>query len=171
MNKTLKFLLLIPISAATLFFLYPILHELGHAIVTWILGGQVSAFSFTPLPHIDSGLPYDAPEKIAAVSLAGIIFPLILCLPFMRLRRYAGFTIMLILLITAISSTIELCIAIQYQLGDTISGDDIVLFLSTSHISPSWAYVYCSLICIASLLAVVYMQPIQLIEDLATQER
>ena len=167
MEKMSRFLLLILFSAVTLFLLYPVLHEAGHAITTWLLGGRVSGFSLTPLPHIESGLPYDAPGKIATVSIAGLIFPLLICVLVRHWRGYRGYCVLLTLIITAIAGAVELCVAIQYQMGDIVSGDDIVLFLSSSGANPIYAYLITGIVSISSIMIAVSMKPLNIIEEIA----
>jgi len=167
MNKMIRFLLLIPVSFLTLFVLYPILHEAGHAILTWILGGRVSGFSLLPNPHIESGLPYDKPGSVAAVSLGGIALPILVSLPFLRWRGYKGYVVVLVLLISGISSVIELCIVFQYTMGDVVPEDDIVLFLTSSGVRPIWAILYTLCAGFVSTALLIRMKPLELIAELA----
>lgn len=167
MNRLFRFLLLIPISGITLFFLYPLVHECGHALATVLLGGKIGSFSLLPIPHVESRLPHNNMTSVAIISLAGMIFPLLTSLPFIRARGYIGYVVMLMLLISAISSVVETCIVIQYCAGYIVDGDDIVLFLQASGLHPAWACIYTGILCIWSLIAIVYMNPIELIDGLA----
>lgn len=167
LKRLFRFVLLIPISAFTLFFLYPLVHECGHALATLILGGKISAVSLFPVPHVESGIPHDNMTIVALVSLAGMIFPLLTSLPFIRARGYIGFVVLLMLLICSIAYIVELSIAIQYSAGIVVAGDDIVLFLQASGLRPIWAYAYTGILCIWAVIAIVYMNPLALIDGLA----
>lgn len=167
MRRLFRFLLLIPISAFTLFFLYPLVHECGHALATVLLGGKIGNISFLPIPHVESGIPHDNMTIVAIVSLAGMIFPLLTSLPFIRARGYIGFVVLLMLLISSIAYVVEFSIALQYNAGIVVDGDDIVLFLQASGLHPIWAFLYTGILCIWSLIAIVYMNPIELIDELA----
>ena len=112
MTRFLRYCLLVVLSLLTLFFIYPMLHELGHAIATWLLGGSVIQFSLSPQPHIDSFLPENT-AGIAAVSLAGLLFPLLVCLPLLHKKGYVGYCVFLVFLISMIAGVIELCIALE----------------------------------------------------------
>ena len=167
MRRLCRFLLLIPISAFTLFFLYPLVHECGHALATVLLGGKIGSISFLPIPHVESGIPHDNMTIVAIVSLAGMVFPLLTSLPFIRTRGYIGFVVLVMLLISSIAYVVEFSIALQYNAGIVVDGDDIVLFLQASGLHPTWAFLYTGILCIWSLIAIVYMNPIELIDGLA----
>lgn len=167
MKRLLRFLLLIPISAFTLFILYPLIHECGHALATLALGGRIGSFSFFPIPHVESGIPNDNMTIVAIVSLSGLIFPLLTSLPFIHVRGYIGYTILLMLLISLIANIVEIIVVIQYNVGIVVNGDDIVLFLQSSGLSSAWAFLYTGVLCIWSLIAIVCMDPIKLLDGLA----
>lgn len=166
MARFLRYCLLVILGLLTLFFIYPLLHELGHTIATWLLGGSVIQFSLYPQPHIDSFLPQNT-AGIASISLAGLLFPLLVCLPFLKKRGYVGYCVFLVLLISMISGVIELCIALEYRVGSIHADDDIVIFLEHINISPVWAYIYTTAITFASAGAIVCIQPIALLQELA----
>lgn len=167
MKRLLRFLLLIPISAFTLFILYPLVHECGHALATLALGGRIGSFSFFPIPHVESGIPNDNMTIVAIVSLSGLLLPLLTSLPFIHLRGYIGYTVLLMLLISLIANIMEVIVVIQYNVGIVVNGDDIVLFLQASGLSSTWAFLYTGALCIWSLIAIVFMNPIELLNGLA----
>lgn len=167
-QKLTKLLLLAGLSIVTLFIIYPLLHEFGHALSTVLLGGRIGGFSLTPLPHVESGLPYgSAPFKVAAISLSGILLPILACIPFLRLRRFAGFVVTLLLLISAITCVVELCIAIQYSAGIVVENDDIVLFLQATAPNLHFAYLYTGGLALLCFGLMLVADPFGKIEDIA----
>lgn len=162
-----RFLLLIPLSAVTVYFLYPLFHELGHAAATLLLGDRIAAFSLFPTPHVESAIINHHPGHVAVISLSGMLMPVLLTIPFRRARGYGGYTVLLLRMISVIACAVEFCIALQYRAGDVMFGDDIVLFLSTPGVSPWWAYGYTLSLAVLSFIAMLRMDPLTLIEDLA----
>ncbi len=168
LTKLSKLLFLFLLSIGTLFIIYPLLHELGHALATIVLGGRLGGFSMTPLPHVESGLSYNSsPLKIAVISLSGMLFPVLICIPFLKLRRFAGYVVVLILLISAIACVVELCIVIQYSAGDIVENDDIVLFLQATAPSILLSYLYTGGLALICFALMVISNPLAKLEDIA----
>ena len=167
-RKLTKLVLLMLISFVTLFIIYPLLHELGHALATMLLGGRISGFSLSPLPHVESALPYNSPPiKTAVISLSGMLFPVLLCLPFLKLQRFGGYVVVLILLISAIACVVELCIAIQYAAGDIVENDDIVVFLEATAPAMRLSYLFTGGLALICFILMAISNPLTKLEQIA----
>ena len=57
--------------------IYPTLHELGHALAAILVGARVKAWSVFPLSYVVCDFSGASPQAMAVVSLAGLLFPLL----------------------------------------------------------------------------------------------
>ena len=133
-------LLIIPLGVV---FLYALVHEASHALVVFLVGGEVTRFQVNFLQHAPS-ISYTGvsdPLHKAFISLAGPVLPLAL-VPFVAvvlrktrsaLAQAAALLLLLSLLPTALTSA---AIALVYGFGAVPPQEDMAKFLHYTGANP-----------------------------------
>ncbi len=141
-NKILKSLSIIGMVLFVIL-IYTVLHEGGHAIAVLIQGGSVITFDVNFLfgnPHISySGVFTDGGR--ALISIAGILFPVLVWIPVVPImKNFKNTYVKLILILFSVSVIGSLLpnifLPIGYYFGFRPQGEDIVSFLDYSGFNP-----------------------------------
>lgn len=142
-------------------FVYPFLHELGHSILTLILGGKISGFSAFPIPYIECELNKVNDLKIIIAGIGGIAFPILFTIMIYS-KHFSIWLLGLYLNIVCFLSTIiSIYACIRFILSNPIINEDITTILMlTSGNAYMWIIVFAFLM-IALTTQIILSHPIK----------
>ena len=148
-------LALIGLSVAI--FVYPFLHEAGHALMSIFTGTCLVEVSLLPLPHITTA----AVEKgnMAAVGAGGILLPSVLACAFYPRRFHMWYVGFVLRLICLWSFVLAMYSALCFAQGRPCAADDITTLLEMGSVGWQGCFLT-ALICAAGmLLSVISTRP------------
>lgn len=164
--KKVALILELLIAMALAFFAYTLTHELGHAIVVALLGGDVFSIAFLPLPHVTTFLDAVYTSEVIAVSVAGLVFPLILSLLFSLLPKGKGVYRLWVTLfqsMVSLSFLVNTVVAVLYPTM-IVENDDIVVFLDTTGWNPYLVAAASGLLFLLNTRIIFLLRPIHTFE-------
>ena len=151
----------IVVSFATIFLLYPLLHELGHALAAWIFGGTVVRITIYPAFYTEC---YIRPEQLGCyimTAISGILFPL-LCSLAVRSHSKQGFLVVFCLRIMSVGySAGELVCVSKCILGSTAETSDLSVLIYKTQVDPYVSLVLAGFLLILALLLLVSIDPVR----------
>lgn len=126
MGNCTKTLIMAVSSLTVAVLIYPMTHEMGHALATLMVGGKIVEFHLLPLPYVLSDISGVSKAGVVLIGLSGIILPLFIS-AVMRVRRFiAWYNVLIykgIVLLSFITSETAL---VLYNAGIKDSNDDAV---------------------------------------------
>jgi len=111
-------------------FFYPLAHESGHIIATLLTGGRFISLSWFPSPNILCEVDGTNTAALAVTSLAGMVFPMLLIIPFYKAKSNLRFGALIFNAVTVLSMIIGLAVAILKICGTTVPNDDVTAFMN-----------------------------------------
>lgn len=108
---------------------YPILHELGHAVIALIVGARVIEINILPLPNVLCNVENVDCASMVAIGLSGMIVPLLISTIIkskLFLAWYANYIVKVISLLAFIISAIS---SVCFMVGKPLPNDDITQIL------------------------------------------
>jgi hypothetical protein len=152
----------------TVFFLYPFLHELGHAIFAWLFGGKVVQITIYPSCYTECFIRPGQTLCYIMAAMAGILFPL-LCSLMVSTRRVEGFLVALSIRIMSLAYSVgELVSVSRCIMGSATETSDLGVLVYTLSIDPYIPLILAGFLMILSLLLLVAMDPTPLVVHLSS---
>lgn len=118
-----------------------VLHEFGHCIAVWILGGKVTGF------HIFSKMPnmtFDGIPENPLIDIFGSVFPLIIGIAAILIlkkanikSRIAVLSILAYGFFTTFSITAWICQPVKFILGQADPKNDVTKFINSTQFPPA----------------------------------
>jgi len=110
-------------------FFYPLIHESGHIIATLLTGGKFISMAWLPAPNVLCEVDSTNNAALAITSLAGMMFPMLLILPFYKSKGSLRFGVLIFNAVTVLSMIIGLSVIILRMFGTITPNDDITAFI------------------------------------------
>ena len=144
----------------TVFVLYPVIHELGHALAAFLFGGEVVRITVFPAFYTECFIRPDQFGCYVMTSVSGILFPLI-CSVIIDIRSVRGFLVALCLRVMSVAYSVsEIVCVSKLIMGSSIEKTDLCVLTYETGVDPYASLVLAGLLMILSLLALVSMEPI-----------
>jgi hypothetical protein len=105
--------------------LYPLTHELGHALAALLLGGKPFAIELLPLPCIVCEASGLSNTGLIIVGLSGLILPALIALPLRRCSFFLWYTSFIMRGIVLLSMAVSAVTAFLYCADIPLPEDDI----------------------------------------------
>lgn len=157
--------------ALSLFILYPLLHELGHALAAWIFGGKVVRITIYPAFYTECYIRPDQLGCYIVTAVSGILFPL-LCSLAIPPERERGFIVSLSLRIMSLAYAAgEMVGVTRCILGRGAGTSDLCVLIRETAIDPYASLVLAGLLFILSLLLLVSLEPLERIVKMVAPDR
>lgn len=110
-------------------FVYPVMHELSHFTVAFVVGAKVVDVNFFPLPNICCEVENANNINVVAVGLGGMVLPFLFS-AFIKLKNfwlwYANY---IILGISTLSFAIAVISVVLFMAGSPMPNDDVTQIL------------------------------------------
>lgn len=149
------------IVLASVFLLYPLLHELGHALAAWLFGGEVVRITIYPAFYTECAIHSDQMGCYIATAMAGVLFPLLLS-AVMSLRGERSFLLTLCLRVMSVGYAAgEVFGVSRCILGSMRETSDLSVLLYKTGADPYAALVLAGFLLILSVLLLVIIEPVQ----------
>lgn len=146
-------------SLITVFIIYPLLHELGHALAAWIFGGKVVRITIFPAFYTECYIRPDQFVCYIMTAMAGILLPLI-CSAAINTCSERGFLVALCLQVMSVGySAGELVCVSKCVLGSVTETSDLSVLTYETGIDPYVSLVLAGLLLILSLILLVATEP------------
>lgn len=139
------------LAITTVLIIYPILHELGHCLMAYLVGAEILEMSVFPASYVAVELPCGNVPGQVLIGMAGILFPMIIGL--VKPRRLTGCIIVYTLWLTNTFACFFGCAAIVAKVFGWLWGKQDVLAV-TACVGGGDAAVFA--ICVALLAVYVY---------------
>ena len=140
-------------------FVYPLLHEFGHALAVWLFGGRVVSITVYPLFYTDCLIDRENVFCYIMTAISGILFPLFCSL---LLKVHSAKDRMLVLYLRAASlgySICELFIVIKSIAKGTTETSDLCVLMNATALDPYVSLVLAGFLFILTLLLLVASEP------------
>ena len=151
---------------ASLFLLYPLLHELGHALAAGLFGGKVVRITVFPAFYTEC---FIRPEQIGCylvTAMAGILFPL-LCSLAVNIHRERGFLIAFCLRVMSVGHSVgEIFCVCRCILGSTRETSDLSILIYETNVDPYVSLVLAGFLFVLSLILLAWLGPLELFGQL-----
>ena len=135
------YLIILKVTLIGLFvaaFAYPVVHEAGHILATVITGGKFVSLAWAPVPNVLCEMNTENTAALAITSLAGIVFPMFMVLPFIKAKGNLRFSVLIFNAIIIWSTIIGLAVAVMQMNDCIIPNDDLTAFMEyTGWIIPT----------------------------------
>jgi membrane-associated protease RseP (regulator of RpoE activity) len=120
------------ISAIIVLAIYPLLHELGHAVCALLVGAQIKSFSILPIPNVTCKISDGSAIKLTVISFCGIVFPNLFVLLYRpkKARTEIKFSLFLLEIISVLSLGINIVLSFLSLSGQSFMDDDIGIIFS-----------------------------------------
>lgn len=150
----------------TLFIIYPLFHELGHALAAWMFGGKVMRITIYPAFYTECFIRPDQIGCYIITAIAGILFPLI-CSFALRMCNEKGFLVAFCLRVMSVGYAIgELVCVSKCILGRTTETSDLSILIYETKLDPYVSLVLAGFLLILSLILLVSMEPMHHFEQI-----
>ena len=159
--KSRKLLKSVAILFASILILYPILHELGHALATWLFGGEVVRITIYPAVYTECYIPPNRVGCYLITALAGILFPLIIS-AILLARRRDSLPVVLGMRVMSVGYALEeLFTAVKIVRGSNTESSDLSRLTYVVSWDPRISLMLAVLLLMLSVGLLVSMEPIK----------
>lgn len=154
--------------AADVFWLYPFLHEIGHAVTGGVLGGKVVSITIYPSFCTQCDIRPDQLACYILTAISGILFPLEFSCA-LPLRNSWSFLTVLSLRVMALSSAVGEMIGVtRCILGSVRENSDLSVLIYDTHLEPYAVLVLAGVLFILAVLMLAAMEPIERMVEAAS---
>lgn len=145
---------------ASVFLLYPLLHELGHALAAGLFGGRVVRITVYPAFYTECAIRSDQMGCYIATAMAGVLFPLLLSAA-VSLRGERGFLLTLCLRVMSLGYAAgEVFGVSRCILGSMKETSDLSVLIYKTGADPYATLVLAGFLLILSVLLLVIIEPV-----------
>lgn len=116
---------LLVVGLLTAVFIYPFIHELGHAAVALMVGADIEQFALSYPQHIICDISHIDSVSRAAIGIGGNVFPYFISSLWQPKNFWAWYVLLLIKVISLLSLALSIISIILYQNGSFDSNEDI----------------------------------------------
>lgn len=156
---------------AVVFLLYPFLHELGHALVGWLLGGEVIRITIYPSFYTECLIRPDQLGCYIMTAMAGILFPLLISALIGSGHIGTFLTAFCLRVMSAGYALDELVSVSQWIMGSRTEISDLSVLIRETQVDPYAVLILAGFLLILSLIALAAMAPITRVMELVNAER
>lgn len=152
--------------ALTLFILYPLFHEFGHALSVWLLGGEVIRITIYPGICTECLIPPENLLSIVMTGFAGILFPMLLSLLIPCRWLIPSVVTLALRMMVILDAAGELFATVRTILGHPIATSDLSVVILETGIDPYFILIFSGTLLILSLLFLLLTDPAPILEAL-----
>lgn len=165
MKYVAKYVILLGNGLIVAMLLYPLVHELGHALIAVIVGADVVEIKIFPIPSILSNIKNVGNFNTALIGLGGIIFPFLLTICFRAKNFIIWYMCFTIRGISLIAFGISFMSVVLFRLGKPVVNEDLTQVLKfTPHMAPLYGTL-CIFLMAVDVFLIVRSKPIQRCEE------
>lgn len=150
----------------SLFILYPLLHEFGHALSVWLWGGEVVRITIYPAICTECIIPSENLLSIVMTGFSGILFPMFLSMLIPSRWLISSVISLALRLMVLIDTVSELLATAHTILGSPSETSDLSVAILKSNFDPHFILVMVSVLAILGLISVLLTQPVQIAEKM-----
>ena len=130
MKAWIKIVYMVFAGLAVAVFIYPALHETGHALAALAVGGQVTKIRIFPVAFTECNVLQINSGGRIVISAAGAVFPFLFT-PFSAKRFVIWYPVFVLRIICLMSFVISFICVILFLSGITVQNEDMVYAVST----------------------------------------
>ena len=137
---------------------YPLIHETGHILATILTGEKFISISWSPTPNVLCEMNSTDTAALAITSLSGMIFPMIIILPFAKSTGIIRLSALFVSGINVLAAVIGLLVVLLRMNGTVVQNDDITAFIGfTGWLFPALLIMIAMII--AAVLSLLLFKP------------
>lgn len=129
MRDTLKILGILFAGVFTAAFLYPFLHEAGHALAAFAVGAELKAFNLYPVPSVLCNIATLDNYEIMLIGFGGMLLPFISVAFIQPKGFWSSYIVFIMRGICLLSFFISFISIIMFYNGHEIADDDMTKIL------------------------------------------
>jgi len=165
MNLVRKFGTLLGIGFMVAIILYPLMHELGHALTAIIVGADVLEFDFFPIPSILCNLKGVGSFEATVIGFGGSIFPVLLTVHMEPKKFDVWYTCFLLRGISFISFVISFVSVVLFVVGAPVANEDMTqVLMLTPHMAPLYG-ILCVFFASVEVFLIIRSKPLKRYEE------
>lgn len=117
-------------------FVYPFLHEVGHAVPAWVLTRSVS-FSLFPVPCVTCDITQANSCSICIVGLSGMLFPFAVSFVMKGKNFWMWLMSFFIKGISALAFLLSYIALLFFDVGQVWQNEDVIIIIANSGLKSS----------------------------------
>lgn len=160
MKDVLKVFGLVFVGLFIAIFIYPTLHEFGHMLATFVLGGSVKEFHVFPMAYVVCDMSHTRVLSKIIIGLSGMLLPFLLS-SIVQPKKFWGWYICFITRgVCILSFVISLAAIVLFHLEREIENEDIIQVLKMEPAYGGIYFAFLMLLLVADIILVVRSRPI-----------
>lgn len=132
----IKLFEILSVGMAVTGFVYPFLHEVGHAVPAWLFTCSVK-FSLFPVPCVACDITQANPCSICIIGLSGMLFPFAVSLVMKGKNFWMWLMSFFIKGISALAFLISYTALLFFDIGKVWQNEDVIIIIANSGLRSS----------------------------------
>ncbi len=156
-----KFGMLFIIGIIVAIILYPLIHELGHALTAILVGADVVEINLFPVPNILCNLKGVGSFEVTLIGFGGSMLPFLLTIYWEPKNFEVWYSCFMIRGISFLSFVISFVSVILFVVGNPVVNEDITqVLMITPYMAPLYG-ILCVLLASIQALVIIRSKPLQ----------